>query len=61
MLFLRDEVGIIHGYDHLELTQKCLELIQREKKAKEGSQTQEMTDSLCAKREIFTWRKSPVP
>lgn len=46
MHFVRDEVGIIHDYEYLELTQKDLELIQKEKQAKEGSQAKEMTDSL---------------
>lgn len=58
MLFLRDEAGIIHGYDYLELMQKCLELIQKEKKAKDGSQAQEMTDSLSmCKKENFHMEK----
>lgn len=50
MHFLRDEVGIIHDYEYLELTQKDLELIQKEKQAKEGSQAKEMTDSLTMRK-----------
>lgn len=52
---LRDEVGLIHDYKYLGMTQP-------ERQAKEGNEANEMTDSLSmCRREFFSWRKSPVP